>query len=74
MQQQNIARVVEVLDAEQLPDARDAVLGERHRAHLLVDGVVVLAAQPRDDAIDDVVGVGGFLGCAGVAGRRDREL
>ena len=58
MQQQNVARVVQVLDAEQLLDPRHAVLGERDGAHLLVDGVVLFGLEARDDAVDDVIGIG----------------
>ena len=57
----DLARVVEVRDPEQALALGDALLGERRRAVLLVDGVVGVLAQARDDPIDDVVLVGRLL-------------
>ena len=68
MDQQDVARVVEVVDPQQRLRPGHALLGQRHRAQFLVDGVVVLDLEARDDAVDEVVGVGGFLG-----GARDDE-
>ena len=72
MEQQDVARVVEVIDPEQLLDPGDALLGERRGAQLFVDRVVLLELEARDHAIDDVVGVGRFLGGARDDQRRAR--
>ena len=72
MEQQNIARIVEVLDAEQLLDAGDAFFGGRRRAQFLIDRVMLLELEPRDHPIDHVIGVGRFLGGAGDNQRRAR--
>ena len=74
MQQQDIARVVQIFDSEQLLDAGDAVLGQRHGAHLFVDSVVVFRFEAGDHAIDDVIGVGRFLGRARDDERRARLI
>ncbi len=68
MQPLDVGRVVEVPDAKPLLDPLDAVVGQDRRVRLLVDGVVDVLAQPRDDAVDLGVKLGGLLG-----GPRDDE-
>ena len=52
---------VEVLDAERLLDLVDAALGGRRGAVLLVNVVVLVLLEGRDDPGEAVVGVGGRL-------------
>ena len=68
----DLARVVEVRDAEHLLDLGDAVLGEDGVPRLLVDGEVGLLLEARDDAVDDVVLLGRLLGRARDDQRRPR--
>ena len=58
VQRLDVLRVVEVADAEPLLDALDAVVGQDRRVRLLVDGVVAVLAQARDDLVDLLVHVG----------------
>ena len=54
----DVRRLVEVVDAEQLLHLLDAVVGQHRRVRLLVDGVVDLALEARDQAVDLDVEVG----------------
>ena len=72
MQHQDVARVVEILYSEYLLGFGDAFFCERDGLELLIDSVVLFLAQLRDRAIDDVVGVGRFLGGARDDQRRAR--
>ena len=60
----DLARVVEVRDAEQPLALRDALLREHGVAVLLVDRVVDLAREARDDAVHRVVELARLLGRA----------
>src|SRR5216683_1343620 len=64
MDERDVARVIEVLDSEQLFDAGAALFRERDRAQLLIDRVVLLGLEPRDHAVHDVIRIGRFLGSA----------
>ena len=80
MQRFDLARVVEVVHAEQFLAAGHATLGQDDRADLLVDrevAVLLLAlldlsplAQSGDDLVDDPVLLGRLLGGAGDDERR----
>ena len=50
-----VDRVVEVADPHELLRELDAVVGERDRVGLLVDGVVLVLAEARDDLVDRAV-------------------
>jgi hypothetical protein len=58
----DLARVVEVRDAERLLDLGDALFGQDGVSRLLVDGEVGLLLEARDDAVDDVVLFGRLFG------------
>ena len=60
----DLARVVEIADAEEPLALGDAFLSQHRRAVLLVDRVVDLLPELRDDAVDDEVLVGRLLGRA----------
>src|SRR5947199_8804995 len=62
VQRVDLARVVEVGDAEEPLALGHALLGERRRAVLLVDRVVDVVAQLRDEPVDEEVLVGRLLG------------
>ena len=64
--------LVEVVDVERLLDLGDALLGDRHGALLLVDLVVLAGDEPRHDARELAIRVGGRLRRAADDERRAR--
>ena len=62
VQPRDVFGIVQVADAELVLDAVHARVGEDGRVGLLVDGVVDVLTQGRDDAVDLAVEVGGLLG------------
>ena len=70
--QRAVGLLVEVVDVERLLDLGDALLGDGHRALLLVDLVVGARLEARHDARELAVYVGGRLGGAGDDERRAR--
>src|SRR5579884_2867817 len=68
----DLARIVEVRDAEQALALGNALLRERGAAVLLVDRVVDVAPEPGDDAVDRVVLLARLLGRARDDERRAR--
>src|SRR6185312_12095792 len=64
----DVFRIVEVDQVELLLDALDALVGEHRRVRLLVEGVVHVLLQGRDDHVDTIVEIGRRLG-----GTRDDE-
>ena len=92
MQGIDLARIIEIMHAEQPLDFRHAGLGQRHRAAFLVDRIVALgfdrgaiflrgvalndraALQLGNDAINDVILVGGFFRRSGDDQRRARFI
>jgi hypothetical protein len=88
VQDRDVLWIVEVVDVQQPLAGGDPLLRQRHRFRLLVDDEIALALlldlrqlalddrrctlEPRDDAIDLVVELGGFLGRAGDDERRAR--
>ncbi len=62
--QRQVLGIVEVVDREDLLDALDALVGQHRRVGLLVDRVVDLALEARDDLVDLDVEVGRLLGRA----------
>src|SRR5579871_3304489 len=72
MDEQDVTRVKEIPNTEQRFNPGHAFLGQRDGTQLLVNRVMVFGLQARDDAVDDVVGVGGFLGSARDDERRAR--
>ena len=72
MVQLHLRRVVQVLDAQQGLRLLDPLLGERHGARLLVDGVVLLLLQTRDDGVGARIDLGRLLGRPGDDERRPR--
>ena len=70
--QLEVALVVEVRDAQHLLDLRDALLGDRHRVRLLVDGEVLVLDQARDDLGELAVELGRVVALARDDERRAR--
>ena len=60
----DVLQLVDVLDARPLLDLGGALVGERRRLGLLVDGVVVLGDQPGDQPSVRVVLLGGLVALA----------
>src|SRR5690606_21870164 len=60
----DVDRVVEVPDPRELLDELDALVGEGDREGLLVDGVVLVLGQARDDLVQGPILVAGRVGRA----------
>jgi hypothetical protein len=65
MERLDLARVVEVGDPQPLLDLLHPVVGEADAAGLLVQRVVLIRNEPRDDPVDPEVLVGVLLGGSG---------
>ena len=70
MQPLDVLRVVEVADPQALLHALDPGVGEDGRVGLLVDAVIDVLAQPRNDRVDLLIEVGRLLGRAADDERR----
>ena len=65
-----MAGIVEIVDAEQVFGAGYAFLGQRCGSMLFIDLIVDIAAELRNDLVDLVVLVGGFVAGTGNDERR----
>ena len=72
VQRLQVDGIVEVLHLQQRLQVLHTLFRQRRRAVLLVDGVMFLFFEPRDDAVDAVVLVGGLLRRPGDNQRRAR--
>ena len=72
VQRLEVDRVVEVRDGQELLGRVDAFVGERDGVLLLVDDVVLVLAEARDDLVDRLVLVARRLGLAADDERRAR--